>query len=153
MKATDKLSQMLNEANCLHWGAALMTQVYNLVDNTLGRMSRANIDNAGLHIPHLQFVLSALAVLCNFDADPVYLLKEQISNSFTKYIINSCLKPMADLIGPARDIADFLCFAQHVQYHLSDGQVFISDFQGAYYIIMFIKAAFQVLSLTLYHLA
>ncbi len=151
MKATDELPQMLDEANCLHWGAALMTQVYNFVDNTLGRMSRASIHKAGLHIPRLRFVLSALAVPCNFNADPVYLLEERISDSFTKYIINSRLEPMADLIGPARDIADFLCFAQHVQYHLSAGHVFISDFQGAYHIIMFIKAAF--LSLTLYHLA
>ncbi len=102
-----------------------MDLVYKFVDRKIEKMSVG----ARLIVPRLRFVHSALAVPVE-DTDPVYLIEERIPDDFTKYIVNSSLQPMPNLQGAAKDIAEFLCFAQHVQYQLSERRVFLSDFQG-----------------------
>ncbi|PSS37793.1 hypothetical protein PHLCEN_2v360 [Hermanssonia centrifuga] len=127
MKAADELPRMLDEANCLFWGVALMRLVYDFVDHKLGKMSNSFLD--GWDVPRLRFVLSGLAIPLS-DTDAVYLIEERIPDTFTKYMINSSLKPMPNLDSAAMYIAEFLCFAQHVQYLKSEQRVFLSDFQG-----------------------
>lgn len=63
-----------------------------------------------------------------------FLVEEWVgtTGAFTKYINNrrpvSCVWPDA----PEEDhqIAEFLCFAQHVQYNQTGGLAFTSDYQG-----------------------
>ncbi|THG93449.1 hypothetical protein EW026_g7790 [Hermanssonia centrifuga] len=125
MKSVDELPRMIDEANCLYWGTALMDLVYKFVDR---KMEKMPVNTAPV-VPRLRFVHSALAVPVE-NTDPVYLIEERIPDHFTKYIVNSSLQPMPNLEGAAKDIAEFLCFAQHVQYQLSEQRVFLSDFQG-----------------------
>ncbi|KAI0697703.1 hypothetical protein BC835DRAFT_1242716, partial [Cytidiella melzeri] len=81
------------------------------------------------HVPQLQFVHYGLTTSTDITG-PGYLLEENINSLFIKYILNNSLKPMPNLEAAKLQISTFLCFAQHVQYHLSGGQVILSDFQG-----------------------
>ena len=51
-----------------------------------------------------------------------------------KYINNaravSCISPKAP--EEMQNIANFLCFAQHVQYQVTHGTLFTSDYQGVF---------------------
>ncbi|KAJ6617309.1 hypothetical protein B0H10DRAFT_1948394 [Mycena sp. CBHHK59/15] len=61
-----------------------------------------------------------------------YLVEEFIdteAEEFVKYIHNGDTGPLLSQEDPFYDIADFLCFTQHVQYLKSSGLVFLSDFQ------------------------
>ncbi|KAI6000407.1 hypothetical protein F5J12DRAFT_724114, partial [Pisolithus orientalis] len=63
-----------------------------------------------------------------------YLVEELIHTSsddeFVKYIHNSNVAPCFLLDTKAEEIADFLAFTQHIQYIMTGGQVYISDYQG-----------------------
>jgi hypothetical protein len=59
-----------------------------------------------------------------------YLLEERIEGKFIKYINNNSAVPAHHLWGFEEKIGLFLCFAQHVQYHLTSEVVYLSDFQG-----------------------
>ena len=67
--------------------------------------------------------------------EKVFLIEEWINTSkapFTKYINNahavSCIPQTAP--EELKNIANFLCFAQHVQYNFTSGRMFTSDYQG-----------------------
>ncbi|KAJ7617635.1 hypothetical protein DFH06DRAFT_1012350, partial [Mycena polygramma] len=63
-----------------------------------------------------------------------YLVEEFIdtdTQEFVKYIHNGDAVPLLSHEDPYYDIADFLCFTQHVQYFKSGGAVFLSDYQGS----------------------
>ena len=61
----------------------------------------------------------------------VYLLEERIPGVFEKYISNGTPLPRANLDDEDRNIAEYLSFAQHFQYVLTNRSMFVSDFQGA----------------------
>ncbi|KIK75867.1 hypothetical protein PAXRUDRAFT_171445, partial [Paxillus rubicundulus Ve08.2h10] len=44
---------------------------------------------------------------------------------------NGDLAPLPDPGEPGYEITEFLAFTQHVQYHKTRGQVYISDYQGS----------------------
>ena len=83
-------------------------------------------------IPNLQFVEAAIA---ETDTGKLFLVEEWINTSnspFVKYINNgravSCIPQKAP--EEMQNIATFLCFAQHVQYQVTKGTLFTSDYQG-----------------------
>jgi len=64
----------------------------------------------------------------------IYLAEELIPTSlegeFVKYIHNGNVVPCDLFDTKADEIAEFLAFTQHVQYVKTNGQVYISDYQG-----------------------
>ncbi|EGO20643.1 hypothetical protein SERLADRAFT_410960 [Serpula lacrymans var. lacrymans S7.9] len=125
----DKLVKMLDEANCLYWATSLMTLVYNFIDDKLIR--RPLVYSPPI-IPRLRIVHAALAIPQDTreSRNTVYLLEERISGQFVKCISNNCATPCHSLAPAKLEITTFLCFAQHAQYHFSQGLVFVSDFQA-----------------------
>jgi len=67
----------------------------------------------------------------------IYLAEELIPTSsegkFVKYIHNGDAVPCDLFDAKADEIAEFLVFTQHVQYAKTDGQVYISDYQGMFF--------------------
>ncbi|KAI0686322.1 hypothetical protein BC835DRAFT_1288283 [Cytidiella melzeri] len=135
-----ELPRMLDEANCLYWGTALMGMVYNLIDDPSHLLpssaacaseleSNSNSSSILSAVPRLRFVYCGLSVPVD-GGGAVYLLEEAIDAPFTKYVLNNSLSPMPGLKPAQLRIATFLCFAQHAQYLLSEGKIFLSDFQG-----------------------
>ncbi|EGO27334.1 hypothetical protein SERLADRAFT_460554 [Serpula lacrymans var. lacrymans S7.9] len=125
----DELAKMLDEANCLYWGTSLMNLAYDAVDEFISQSG----GHCTIHIPQLCVVHAGLAVPqdARHGRSAVYLLEEIIEGKFIKYVNNNSATPRNGLGRAEHDIALFLCFAQHLQYWLSRGLVFLSDFQGA----------------------
>ncbi|KAG1867019.1 hypothetical protein C8R48DRAFT_747472 [Suillus tomentosus] len=111
----DELEKTLDEVNCLYWGTSLLGMVYTFIDEML---------KTG-NLPRLRLVCAALAIPDdpNNDLGANYLIEERISGKFVKYINNNS--------GREAVIGLFLCFVQHVQYHLTNNMVYLSDFQGS----------------------
>ncbi|EGO21335.1 hypothetical protein SERLADRAFT_417646 [Serpula lacrymans var. lacrymans S7.9] len=129
----DKLVKTLDEANCLYWATSLINLLYSYIDKTLA--CRAPTAPT-IIVPRLHLVHSAVAVpqdSCEASA-AVYLLEEKITGKFVKYINNNSATLRQNLEESELNIAEFLCFAQHAQhaqYNITQGLVFLSDFQGA----------------------
>lgn len=77
-----------------------------------------------------------MAVVYGGDGKPcsAAILKEYIGETtqgnFHKFIHNTSALP---LVGPGHydlALAEFLCFAQHVQWDKTQGLAYLSDFQG-----------------------
>ena len=96
-------------------------------------------------IPELRFVYAGVAVshdqvLGNNTANTssvrrTYLLEELIDTedeNFVKFVHNGNALPLLEPEDPLYEIAQFLCFTQHVQYYKTEGAVFLSDLQGMF---------------------
>ncbi|KAG1736250.1 hypothetical protein EDB19DRAFT_1896143 [Suillus lakei] len=119
----DELGRTLDEANCLYWATCLMSLVYIFVDEMLQTQT----------VPHLRLIYAAVAIPEDVSdrAGAAYLLEERIEGKFIKYINNNSAAPAHHLRGEEEKIGLFLCFAQHVQYQLTNEVVYLSDFQGS----------------------
>jgi hypothetical protein len=84
-------------------------------------------------IPVMRFVKSALAVAENEEHD-TYMVEEVIDElsdgKFVKYIGNSSAATNVFEDKSLEHTADFLAFAQHIQYMKTQEMAFIGDFQG-----------------------
>ena len=58
------------------------------------------------------------------------MIEEVINETFTKYIGNGNSRPLPQQDHESEEIAEFLAFAQHVQYEKSGRMAFVADFQG-----------------------
>ena len=58
------------------------------------------------------------------------LIPTSLEGEFVKYIHNGNAVPCNLFDTKADEIAEFLVFMQHVQYAKTNGQVYISDYQG-----------------------
>ncbi|KAG0702888.1 hypothetical protein DFH29DRAFT_804275, partial [Suillus ampliporus] len=117
--------------NCLYWGVALMGMTYTFIDEML-KTGKVPKDIEDL-VPHLRLVRAALTVPIdtnNSNVSANYLVEEKISSKFLKYINNNSTIPVRGLHAKEANIALFLCFMQHIQYHLSNHMVYLSDLQG-----------------------
>ncbi|KAG2129429.1 hypothetical protein DEU56DRAFT_872489 [Suillus clintonianus] len=127
----DELEKTLDEVNCLYWGTSLLGMAYTFVDEMLktGNVSQDVV----VELPRLRLVRAALAIPDdpNNDLGANYLIEERISGKFVKYINNNSAVPAHSLEGREAVIGLFLCFVQHVQYHLTNNMVYLSDFQGS----------------------
>ncbi|KAG2124898.1 hypothetical protein DEU56DRAFT_744256 [Suillus clintonianus] len=126
----DELEKTLDEVNCLYWGTSLLGMAYTFIDEMLktGNVSQDVV----VELPRLRLVRAALAIPDdpNNDLGANYLIEERISGKFVKYINNNSAVPAHSLEGREAVIGLFLCFVQHVQYHLTNNMVYLSDFQG-----------------------
>ncbi|KAG1874155.1 MHCK/EF2 kinase, partial [Suillus tomentosus] len=86
-------------------------------------------------IPNIRFVHIALATIEDAGVTKTYLIEEFIDEStqgkFTKYISNDSPSPLPHLDANSSEIAQYLSFAQHVQYIKTKKLAYIADFQGS----------------------
>lgn len=124
---------MIGEANCLYWATGMMSHTYLFVDECLQEHQRQGVAIPN-NIPRLRVVKACLAIPESKDPNgAIYLLEEKIPGKFTKYINNNEAIPNSTLTVPSSiNIAEFLCFAQHVQYIATGKKAFLSDFQGVF---------------------
>jgi hypothetical protein len=126
----EEASLISAEALCLDWATVLLDLTYGFIKDFESAHGHFPGD-----IPHLRFVNAAIAESQKGPKKKYFLIEEWINTSkapFTKYINNglpvSCVPE--DAPAEVQNLASFLCFAQHVQFHLSGGSVYTSDYQG-----------------------
>jgi len=123
------------ELNCIGWASALMMCVYDFV-----KESEACHGLPPFDVPHMQYVQCGLAISkseAHHHGNSAYLLEEYIEtdmtsskNWFVKYLNNSSARPRQFEDSHKTERAQFLSFAQHVQFWKTEGLAFVSDFQG-----------------------
>lgn len=137
---SDESRKVLTEGTLLGWADSLLRFAYEFIGNFIANQASAEDQ---IPIPQLRFVKAAVAYseksLDNASGTSsstshraAYLLEELLpgDSSFIKYIHNADAVPLQDHDEPGYDTAIFLCFIQHVQFILTHGQAYISDFQG-----------------------
>ncbi|EIW80120.1 hypothetical protein CONPUDRAFT_74365 [Coniophora puteana RWD-64-598 SS2] len=105
----DKLHYTAIEANIVYWGNGLINLAYHFIDSHPATKTSP--------------ISESLPCL-------LYLLEERIDHQFIKYINNDSVTPCKGLSKEEEEIANFLCFVQHVQYQTMHRVAFLSDFQG-----------------------
>jgi hypothetical protein len=119
------------EISCLVWARVLLDLVYKFIEKGI-----ALHGEPPFHIPQMQFVDAALAVENNIGESTdgrVFLLEEVIGEGegrFRKYVNNVSAVPVPFGNGDDKERAEFLSFAQHVQYFKTKKLAFVSDYQG-----------------------
>jgi len=124
---TEAHAKVVKEVVCLDWATILLDLTYRFIEEAVAEHG----EPLG-GIPQLRFVRAMLA------EDPVaqkhFLIEEWIGGDmeFVKYINNghpvSCVR--GDASEEVHQIAEFLCFAQHVQFNKTGGLAYTSDYQG-----------------------
>ena len=144
--ARDDQRKVEAEANLLYWAKSLMSLANSWIEAQIALRTN-NGDPCPLTIPRLRFVHGGVASVqaasgCNtseprkffYQPQATYLIEEVIPSAlgdFIKYVHNVDPTPqLPSFAGPAYEIAEFLCFVQHLQYWKTDAMVYISDFQG-----------------------
>ena len=144
--ARDDQRKVEAEANLLYWANSLMSLANSWIEAQI-TLRTNNGDPCPLTIPRLRFVHGGVASVqaasgCNtsepgkffYQPQATYLIEEVIPSAlgdFIKYVHNVDPTPqLPSFAGPAYEIAEFLCFVQHLQYWKTDAMVYISDFQG-----------------------
>ncbi|KAF9483234.1 hypothetical protein BDN70DRAFT_800181 [Pholiota conissans] len=126
----DESRKVLTEGTLLGWADSLICFSYEFTNDFISaHPQKASAPS----IPCLQFVQGVIAY-----PDPVlhraaYLLEELIPDdfSFIKYIHNADAVLLQEEDEPGYELGVLLCFVQHVQFTITHGQVYLSDFQGA----------------------
>ncbi|KAG0708674.1 hypothetical protein DFH29DRAFT_794821, partial [Suillus ampliporus] len=133
------------EANVLYWAGPLLEFAYNYIDHCIARSTNP----PPFTIPRLRFIEAGLALQKDVPLGPGFLLEELIgdddSRNFIKYIHNMDCNPLLDADEFGYDIAAFLACTQHIQYAKTGGLAFISDYQGAYFLILYVDFSIKIL--------
>jgi len=126
-----QITKLSSEINCMRWASALMGIVYDFVEKSI-----AIYGEPPFAIPKMRFVKNALVIADS--TREAYMVEEVIDEGadgmFVKYIGNGSVKPFDFLSGEAANRAQFLSFAQHVQYMKTKNLAFIGDFQGKFFV-------------------
>ncbi|KAJ7203034.1 hypothetical protein GGX14DRAFT_311668, partial [Mycena pura] len=135
----DEFTKTVKEANLLFWGTSLFQFTYSFIDNRISKAAQP----PPFSVPRLRFVFGGVAVVHEVSQGATagattticraYLVEEFMAwgnSEFMKFVHNGNAVPLLDEDDPLYDLAQFLCFTQHVQYEKSGGLVFISDYQG-----------------------
>ncbi|KAJ7926367.1 hypothetical protein B0H13DRAFT_1599685 [Mycena leptocephala] len=135
----DEYLKTVQEANLLYWASSLMDFAYSAIALCVSYAD----EPPPFTIPKLRFVHAGVAVSHDQASGTnisntssiwrTYLVEEFIEDGldgFTKFVHNGSANPLVDHDDPQFEIAEFLCFVQHMQYFKTDGTVFVSDFQG-----------------------
>ncbi|KAI0062958.1 hypothetical protein BV25DRAFT_1785364, partial [Artomyces pyxidatus] len=123
------------EIICSQWAAALLEMVYQYI-RSIGNGRR--LEKAPFQIPSFRFVQVALAITNVQENSEIeqeaFLLEEYIDpdvdGHWRKYVNNDSAVPLSLALQDDRERGEFLAFCQHVQYWMTSGLVFVSDFQG-----------------------
>ena len=126
-RGNEEYRKLVKEIICLDWATILLDLTYKFIE-----VAVAEYDEPHGGIPKLQFVRMMLAR--DIQNDKHFLVEEWLGESFgfIKYINNGHPVSCVRVGAPKEDhqIAEFLCFAQHVQYNQTDGLAYTSDYQG-----------------------
>ncbi len=134
LKGRHELQKLSTECNCLIWASILLDLTYQFVNREVMKKGQPSH-----RIPVLRFARSMIAVVRENSMEKVFLVEEWLNqgdhsgHKFLKYVGNhfpqSCLDPTDP--PEAHNVAEFLIFAQHVQWVKTGGRAFTSDYQGA----------------------
>lgn len=125
----EQLTHLLMELRCLTWAHALMGLTYAFIDS----FQQCDGTPSAIVVPRLRFVTAGLAIGQNTTKErgDVLILEDVIQTPFLKYINNgSAALPNVSRTESEHNTAEFLAFAQHVQFWKTKKLAFISDFQG-----------------------
>ena len=120
------------EVMCLNWAHALLEMVYAFVDKRLekGRLGQSQM----ISIPRMRFVDAGLAIKqAEKESDSWFFLLDEVipeTYGFCKYLNNTSAIPYNLSHTEDNKHAQFLSFAQHVQYFKMNKCAYVSDFQG-----------------------
>ena len=145
--AATQVSSLIIDICSLVWADQLMRLVYRFIENhdhatqpeaAAVSISSSKKDSRPL-VPALHFTSSGLA--CSDDRNTIYLVEElidaNVEGRYVKYVSNASPKPLSFLPGDKYiNVANFLCFSQHVQY-MTTKLAYVSDFQGKVQIFPF----------------
>jgi Alpha-kinase family len=132
LKGRHELQAFSNESNCLIWSSFLLDLTYKFVDREVRSKGKPK-----LPIPALHFTRGLIAIVQSSSVEKAFLVEELIdlgdAHPFIKYLDNRFPISRVPLSAPpdTQNIADFLVFAQHVQWEKTQHSVFTSDYQGA----------------------
>jgi hypothetical protein len=133
LRGREELEKLSVECNCLRWASILLDLTYQFVNREVKKKGKPS-----LHIPELRFTRTMIAIVRQHSKQKVFLVEEWLDlgvdgHRFQKYLSNhfsrSCVPHTA--APEAHTIAEFLIFAQHVQWEKTGCLAFISDYQGA----------------------
>lgn len=128
LDARHEAEDLTIELKAMEWGSSLLRFVYAFMANLESTKGKPTF-----FTPRLSFVACVMAKGVA-DKQKVVLLEDYISEEdgrFMKYVHNALPRPTEDIQSEDElHTAQFLCFAQHAQYHLTEGTVYTSDFQG-----------------------
>ncbi|KZT31728.1 hypothetical protein SISSUDRAFT_994767 [Sistotremastrum suecicum HHB10207 ss-3] len=136
MEAEERLTN--SEALTLLWSTAMLKMATDFVENFLAEHPNATPPNP---IPQLRMVrFATFMVTTTSKTRPVerYLLEEVIPESdglFTKLVHNGQAIPLCNLPYPRHLQAQWCCTLQHIQWELTHGLAFVTDYQGGNTII------------------
>lgn len=120
-----ELHDLAQEIRCLIWADALMDFVYDFIRQQIKARGTPSFT-----IPSFRFVRSALVVSRSPESHAT-LAEEYIDGKYLKYMDNRLPIPFDDITDPDEvHRANFLAFAQHVQWKKVGQKVFVTDFQG-----------------------
>jgi hypothetical protein len=142
----DEQHSVTGEAKLLVWANALLEFAYEFIFEYARKVS-ATARLGGVDfwekIPAFRFVDAGVAVVMKpLEKTPTgkpstqratYLLEEMLPGSpadFVKYMNNASATAILERDDPDYKLAEFLMFVQHVQYQITHGTAYISDFQG-----------------------
>lgn len=128
-RSAEEQSYIYSEVGCFDWARILLDLTYGFIKDC--EEEKGTFPGT---IPKLRFVDAAIA---ECGVDKFFLIEEWIDTSeapFMKYINNACAVSCVPQNAPEemQNIANFLCFAQHVQYKVTGGTLFTSDYQGMF---------------------
>lgn len=124
---------LIMEVTCLKWAHALLNMVYAFIDEWMDLHPKGKFPE--LSIPQMRFVDAGLAIeqLKKPGEQRCFLVEEVISTtegSFKKYLNNASAVPCHFVDEGDNERAEFLAFAQHVQYVKTKKRAYVADFQG-----------------------
>jgi hypothetical protein len=131
-RGSDEAMALFRECHCLYFASILLELTYKYIDQMMVELGAPQFT-----IPRLRFVNTLLAI--SDDKEKTFLVEEWIDamdgSQFTKYINNGNPVPCLPDDAPksSHEIADFLCFVQHLQWRMTGYTMFTSDFQGILY--------------------
>jgi len=131
MKGRHELSRLSDECNTLRWASILLDLTYQFIAREIKTRGQPFYP-----MPELRFTSVMIAIVQN--PEKAYLVEEWIDTEydevpFTKYINNNSAESLIPSSAPeaVQNIANFLVFAQHVQWEKTNFSAFTSDYQGA----------------------
>jgi hypothetical protein len=133
LKGHLELDMLLVECNCLRWASILMDLTYQFVAREVKTRGEPPYP-----VPTLHFTRVMIALVCDLPTPKAFLVEEWIDTDdgdhrFIKYLNNRVPHHISDSVPQApkaREITNFLIFAQHVQWKKSQYLAFTSDYQG-----------------------
>ena len=129
-----ELSHFFDKCNSIRWASILLDLTYKFVAREIEKKGQSPAHP----IPKLCFTSTMVAIINEANAkEKAFLIEKWIhiddeDCQFVKYIDNQYPMSRLTFTSPPKafDIAEFLLFAQHVQWQKTNFAAFTSDYQG-----------------------